>query len=144
MGCRAVRRAHLSFGVLAARCLFRRNWLSLVWLPTPPSPRPSSSITFICLHLSFINYHRLLLHLSPERDTHRLSTFSIIGVSSTNMFIQSLVSASLTQTAATMRSKFKDEHPFEKRKAEAERIRQKYADRIPVCPPLCSSATTSV
>ena len=34
-----------------------------------------------------------------------------------------------------MRSKFKDEHPFEKRKAEAERIRQKYADRIPVsCP----------
>jgi GABA(A) receptor-associated protein len=33
-----------------------------------------------------------------------------------------------------MRSKFKDEHPFEKRKAEAERIRQKYADRIPVRP----------
>lgn len=31
-----------------------------------------------------------------------------------------------------MRSKFKDEHLFEKRKAEAERIRQKYADRIPV------------
>lgn len=42
-----------------------------------------------------------------------------------------------------MRSKFKDEHPFEKRKAEAERIRQKYADRIPVSlflmPTLCSS-----
>lgn len=34
--------------------------------------------------------------------------------------------------APIMRSKFKDEHPFEKRKAEAERIRQKYADRIPV------------
>ncbi|KAJ5515376.1 hypothetical protein N7527_006936, partial [Penicillium freii] len=34
--------------------------------------------------------------------------------------------------SVTMRSKFKDEHPFEKRKAEAERIRQKYADRIPV------------
>ncbi|OQE16439.1 hypothetical protein PENSTE_c024G04990 [Penicillium steckii] len=33
---------------------------------------------------------------------------------------------------SAMRSKFKDEHPFEKRKAEAERIRQKYADRIPV------------
>lgn len=31
-----------------------------------------------------------------------------------------------------MRSKFKDEHPFEKRKAEAERIREKYNDRIPV------------
>ena len=38
-----------------------------------------------------------------------------------------------------MRSKFKDEHPFEKRKAEAERIRQKYNDRIPVClSPCCS------
>lgn len=32
-----------------------------------------------------------------------------------------------------MRSKFKDEHKLEKRKAEADRIRQKYADRIPVC-----------
>ena len=35
-----------------------------------------------------------------------------------------------------MRSKFKDEHPFEKRKAEAERIRQKYNDRIPVRVPV--------
>merc|ERR1711939_818636 len=34
--------------------------------------------------------------------------------------------------SVTMRSKFKDEHPFEKRKAEAERIRQKYSDHIPV------------
>ncbi|KAG1883183.1 autophagy-related protein 8 precursor [Suillus subluteus] len=33
-----------------------------------------------------------------------------------------------------MRSKFKDEHPFEKRKQEAERIRQKYPDRIPYIP----------
>ncbi|KAI5450316.1 ubiquitin-like protein atg8 [Naganishia albida] len=31
-----------------------------------------------------------------------------------------------------VRSKFKDEHPFDKRKAEAERIKQKYSDRIPV------------
>ncbi|KAF8192891.1 putative ATG8-essential for autophagy [Mycena galopus ATCC 62051] len=43
-----------------------------------------------------------------------------------------------------MRSKFKDGHPFgcsfpalEKRKAEAERIRQKYPDRIPV---ICEKA----
>ena len=44
-----------------------------------------------------------------------------------------------------MRSKFKDEHPFEKRKAEAERIRQKYNDRIPVrlraCDPRASSTS---
>ena len=39
------------------------------------------------------------------------------------------------QTTVKMRSKFKDEHPFEKRKAEAERIRQKYSDRIPVSVP---------
>lgn len=31
-----------------------------------------------------------------------------------------------------VRSKFKDEHPFDKRKQEAERIRTKYNDRIPV------------
>ena len=44
-----------------------------------------------------------------------------------------------------MHSKFKDEHPFEKRKAEAERIRQKYADRIPVPPSIPSlSATASL
>ncbi|KZV94091.1 light chain 3 [Exidia glandulosa HHB12029] len=36
-----------------------------------------------------------------------------------------------------MRSKFKDEHTFEKRKGEAERIRQKYPDRIPV---ICEKA----
>ncbi|KAI8816328.1 putative autophagy-related protein 8 [Fimicolochytrium jonesii] len=30
-----------------------------------------------------------------------------------------------------VRSEFKDDHPFEKRKAEAEKIRQKYPDRIP-------------
>ncbi|KAL1916133.1 uncharacterized protein VTP21DRAFT_6137 [Calcarisporiella thermophila] len=39
-----------------------------------------------------------------------------------------------------MRSKFKDEHPFEKRKAEADRIRQKYPDRIPV---ICEKADRS-
>lgn len=32
-----------------------------------------------------------------------------------------------------MRSQFKEEHSFETRKAEAERIRHKYNDRIPVC-----------
>nr|Q5QFG1.1 RecName: Full=Autophagy-related protein 8; AltName: Full=Autophagy-related ubiquitin-like modifier ATG8; Flags: Precursor [Ogataea angusta]AAU04437.1 autophagy-related protein 8 [Ogataea angusta] len=31
-----------------------------------------------------------------------------------------------------MRSQFKDEHPFERRKAEASRIRGKFLDRIPV------------
>ncbi|KAL7664142.1 Autophagy-related protein [[Candida] zeylanoides] len=31
-----------------------------------------------------------------------------------------------------MRSQFKDDHPFEKRKAEASRILQKFNDRIPV------------
>ncbi|KAF4576860.1 ubiquitin-like protein atg8 [Pleurotus pulmonarius] len=43
----------------------------------------------------------------------------------------------LTRYTKNMRSKFKDEHPFEKRKAEAERIRQKYPDRIPV---ICEKA----
>lgn len=36
-----------------------------------------------------------------------------------------------------MRSKFRDEHSFEKRQAEAQRIRAKYPDRIPV---ICEKA----
>lgn len=43
-----------------------------------------------------------------------------------------LYTHSVLETLAIMRSKFKDEHKLEKRKAEADRIRQKYADRIPV------------
>ncbi|POY72748.1 hypothetical protein BMF94_4155 [Rhodotorula taiwanensis] len=39
-----------------------------------------------------------------------------------------------------VRAKFKDEHVFEKRKAEAERIRAKYSDRIPV---ICEKAEKS-
>jgi len=35
-----------------------------------------------------------------------------------------------------MKSSFRDEHPLERRKAEADRILQKYADRIPVHFPL--------
>ena len=47
-------------------------------------------------------------------------------------------------TTVKMRSKFKDEHPFEKRKAEAERIRQKYNDHIPVCLPAASLCKKNV
>ncbi|KAJ7602362.1 autophagy-like protein 8 precursor [Mycena polygramma] len=36
-----------------------------------------------------------------------------------------------------MRSNFKDEHPFEKRKAEAKKIRQKFPDKLPV---ICEKA----
>ncbi|CAJ0915905.1 7989_t:CDS:2 [Entrophospora sp. SA101] len=39
-----------------------------------------------------------------------------------------------------MKSKFKNEHPFEKRKGEAEKIRIKYPDRIPV---ICEKAEKS-
>jgi len=38
------------------------------------------------------------------------------------------------------KSEFKAQHPFEKRKAEAARIRQKYPDRIPV---ICERAEKS-
>lgn len=43
-----------------------------------------------------------------------------------------------------MRSKFKDEHKLEKRKAEADRIRQKYADRIPVCRRHCPTIIANI
>ncbi|CAN6880020.1 unnamed protein product, partial [Brassica oleracea] len=34
-------------------------------------------------------------------------------------------------------SSFKLDNDYEKRKAEADRIREKYPDRIPVCPVSC-------
>eukprot|EP00293_Proteomonas_sulcata_P012952 CAMPEP_0184288040 /NCGR_PEP_ID=MMETSP1049-20130417/499_1 /TAXON_ID=77928 /ORGANISM="Proteomonas sulcata, Strain CCMP704" /LENGTH=108 /DNA_ID=CAMNT_0026594227 /DNA_START=859 /DNA_END=1185 /DNA_ORIENTATION=- len=34
--------------------------------------------------------------------------------------------------ARTHKSKFKEEHPLERRKGEAQRMREKYPDRIPV------------
>ncbi|CCE81504.1 Piso0_002162 [Millerozyma farinosa CBS 7064] len=39
-----------------------------------------------------------------------------------------------------MRSQFKDEHPFEKRKAESSRILQRFSDRLPV---ICERAENS-
>jgi len=32
----------------------------------------------------------------------------------------------------SMKFQYKEEHPFEKRKAEGEKIRRKYPDRVPV------------
>ncbi len=67
---------------------------------------------------------------SPQ--SHHLHSFSTTTKQHTNTNYPRL---SGSEDILNMRSKFKDEHPFEKRKAEAERIRQKYADRIPVsCP----------
>merc|ERR1712006_10760 len=34
--------------------------------------------------------------------------------------------------ASTMKWQYKEEHPFEKRRAEGEKIRRKYPDRVPV------------
>ena len=75
----------------------------------------------------------------PRLNTYFLSQFIIHHHPPHRFFLQEHPHISKTyhieDTKAhivIMRSKFKDEHPFEKRKAEAERIRQKYADRIPV------------
>ena len=44
-----------------------------------------------------------------------------------------------------MRSKFREEHPLDQRKAEADRIRRKYPNRIPViCEKLEKSDVTSI
>merc|ERR1712031_97115 len=44
------------------------------------------------------------------------------------------------QTSTTMLQRFKDEHTFEKRVEEADKIRKKHADRIPV---ICEKAEGS-
>lgn len=36
-----------------------------------------------------------------------------------------------------MKFQYKEEHPFEKRKAEGEKIRRKYPDRVPVSSEIC-------
>ena len=35
-----------------------------------------------------------------------------------------------------MKFQYKEEHPFEKRRAEGDKIRKKYPDRVPVSSPL--------
>lgn len=39
-----------------------------------------------------------------------------------------------TCKSASMKWEYKEEHPFEKRRAEGEKIRKKYPDRVPVSP----------
>jgi hypothetical protein len=41
-----------------------------------------------------------------------------------------------------MKFQYKEEHPFEKRKAEGEKIRRKYPDRVPVSSTLISRLIT--
>lgn len=80
-------------------------------------PSPALLPTLSPLHLSSS-------YIYPPHAQHHFRAFSTANPPHTH------TSTRLITTA--MRSKFKDEHPFEKRKAEAERIRQKYNDRIPV------------
>ena len=70
----------------------------------------------------------------PE-NLSRIHTWKQYQPSQATVFPSFFFFPSLILVTAKMRSKFKDEHPFEKRKAEAERIRQKYSDRIPVSSP---------
>lgn len=40
-----------------------------------------------------------------------------------------------------MKWEYKEEHPFEKRRAEGEKIRKKYPDRVPASKSLCAPST---
>jgi GABA(A) receptor-associated protein len=71
-------------------------------------------------------------YISPPPRNTKHNSFTLIPLPSTTHNYTNTI------TTTNMRSKFKDEHPFEKRKAEAERIRQKYNDRIPVRLPACT------
>lgn len=81
------------------------------------------------LHLSF--------SINPSGIFSKPGVLASVNISSSSLLELPQASPPLPtrftyQVLSAMRSKFKDEHPFEKRKAEAERIRQKYNDRIPV------------
>ena len=60
-------------------------------------------------------------HSQPARD----------GIAAV-VFREQTQSVSQSETASTMKWQYKEEHPFEKRRAEGEKIRRKYPDRVPV------------
>lgn len=93
----------------------------------------SSSITPLHLSLS-LSFYFLQDTSHPELPIKKATTATNFAPELPGVLILLSTRPALTYRplSVTMRSKFKDEHPFEKRKAEAERIRQKYADRIPV------------
>ena len=82
---------------------------------------------------------RSLLPASPLHSSYNLSHATPLHTPFCDHPLPTYYSTQHSKLIAVdMRSKFKDEHPFEKRKAEAERIRQKYNDRIPVrLPAVC-------
>ncbi len=65
----------------------------------------------------------LLLLLLHQKGPLRLNSDS-----ATNCDISDVLSPS----SVTMKWTYKEEHPFEKRRAEGEKIRRKYPDRVPV------------
>jgi hypothetical protein len=102
------------------------SW-SLVFLPLSFTLRHPSTL-LLCLKQPKFNP----LHLCAASKTLPLRPTSLTSIDRSSTPHQYLSYTAVIVTTVIMRSKFKDEHPFEKRKAEAERIRQKYADRIPV------------
>ena len=50
----------------------------------------------------------------------------------TNSWLEIFCFSTGTKTVYTMKWQYKEEHPFEKRRAEGEKIRKKYPDRVPV------------
>ncbi|BFZ61072.1 ubiquitin-like protein atg8 [Saitoella coloradoensis] len=82
---------------------------------------------------------QLRAELSLAKQENRLihsAYYDLAMRMSQNSIVVARASASpaswLAQQRKLLDRQFEDEHPFEKRKAEAERIRQKYVDRIPV------------
>ncbi|OXM81849.1 microtubule binding protein [Cryptococcus neoformans Bt63] len=90
-----------------------------MWLDVCADHSPSTPFNITAVKLLFF-----LLGQQQQPHQHRTCNYHIPPIS----------------VATMVRSKFKDEHPFDKRKAEAERIRQKYQDRIPV---ICEKAEKS-
>jgi len=60
------------------------------------------------------------------------SKFRHLSQTKTTLGSCQLSRASPAHTHSTMKWQYKEEHPFEKRRAEGEKIRRKYPDRVPV------------
>lgn len=71
--------------------------------------------------------------MTQSQITAQLWTFRHFGPNK-DSFRRNKASRTETQAAkaAKMKWQYKEEHPFEKRRAEGEKIRRKYPDRVPV------------
>ena len=74
----------------------------------------------------------IMLTSSNTSQKLRISTLAHQPQRKKNYFLTFHHTKNFNKTFMKMKWQYKEEHPFEKRRAEGEKIRRKYPDRVPV------------